>query len=452
MWLTTEEIAETIRMFEMQDLDIRTVTLGIDLHDCIGTSLEDTSRRCHDKILRMAGNFCAVVDRISLEFGIPVANRRIAITPAAVLAAASAASDLSPLAAALDRAADQVGVDYLGGFSALVAKGMTPADRALINSLPRALNSTSKVCGSVTVAATRAGINMDAVALMGHTILEISKGSIGDKACSKLVVFGNAVEDNPFMAGAFHGWGEAECTVNVGISGPGVVRAAVAQADPGLDLGDMAEIVKKTAFKITRMGELLGREVARRMNCQHGSVDLSLAPTPRPGDSVADILEALGLERCGTHGSTAALAMLTDAVKKGGTMAATYVGGLSGAFIPVCEDASMDRAVVEGALSIDKLEAMTSVCSVGLDMVVIPGDTPPETIAAIIADEMAISVMNDKTIGVRIIPAQGKRVGDRVEFGGLFGGGVVMPVNPYGSAGFVRRGGRIPPPARGMKN
>jgi len=400
-----------------------------------------------------AENLVRTTEDIQSLYGIPIINKRISVTPVAIVAESCRAGDLVAVAETLDRAAHEAGIDFIGGFSALVQKGMTPGDLRLITSIPRALAVTKKVCSSVNVATTKAGINMDAVALMGRIVKETAEltrddGGIG---CAKLVVFANAPEDNPFMAGAFHGIGEPDCVINVGVSGPGVVNAAVrALHDP--NLGDIAECIKKTAFKITRMGEMAGREVARRLNAQFGVLDLSLAPTPAVGDSVAAILEAMGLESCGTHGTTAALALLNDAVKKGGAMASSSVGGLSGAFIPVSEDEGMIRAVQRGSLSLDKLEAMTCVCSVGLDMIAVPGDTSPATISAIIADEMAIGMVNRKTTAVRIIPAPGARVGDMVEFGGLLGTAPVMPVHGFSSEIFIARGGRIPAPIQSLTN
>ncbi|NDD30528.1 MAG: PFL family protein [Proteobacteria bacterium] len=455
MWLSSEEIFETVRMIEMEHLDVRTVTLGVSLLDCAGSSdIERVATMCYDKIVRVAGALKQVVEEVSDEFGIPIVNKRISVTPAAYVAAATTASDYTPLARALDRAAETVGVDFLGGFSALVHKGMKRCDEVFLDSVPSALAATSRVCASVNVASTRAGINMDAIERMGHIIREAAWASAdrGGIHCSRLVTFSNVPEDNPFMAGAMHGIGESEAVINVGVSGPGVVRSALARLDPTADLGEVAEMIKRTSFKITRTGELVGREVSRRLGVRFGIVDLSLAPTPARGDSVAEILESMGLERCGTHGSTAALALLNDAVKKGGAMASSYVGGLSGAFIPVSEDAAMVDAAAVGALSLDKLEAMTAVCSVGLDMVAVPGDVPAETLSAIIADEMAIGVINSKTTGVRIIPVPHKRAGDRVPYGGLLGEVIVMPVNPFSSVGFVQRRGRIPAPIQSLTN
>ena len=407
-----EEILETIRMVQMENLDIRTITMGISLRNCADPNLEAAAKKSYEKICRSAARLVTVGEEIEREYGIPIINKRVSVTPVALIAEASASDDYVLFAEYLDRAAAEVGVNFLGGFSALVHKGVTPGDAALIASLPEALARTERVCASVNVATTRAGINMDAVARMGEIIVATAartaeRDGIG---CAKLVVFCNAVEDNPFMAGAFHGIGEPDCVVNVGVSGPGVVANAV-EAEPNADFGALASIVKRTAFKITRMGELVGRAASEKLGVPFGIVDLSLAPTPAPGDSVARVLEAMGLERIGTHGSTAALALLNDAVKKGGAMASSYVGGLSGAFIPVSEDSAMIEAAAAGTLTFDKLEAMTCVCSVGLDMIAVPGDTPSSTIAAIIADEAAIGMINRKTTAVRLIPAPGKKVG-----------------------------------------
>ncbi|BCV23671.1 PFL family protein [Gelria sp. Kuro-4] len=447
------EILETIRMVQAENLDIRTVTLGISLRDCATGDLKETCRRIYDKVTRAAARLVPVAEEVEARFGIPIVNKRIAVTPIALVGEPSGATDYAPLAAALDKAAAEVGVNFIGGFSALVHKGFTTGDRALFGSLPRALASTERVCASVNVATTKAGLNMDAVRELGQIIKETAQltADRGGLGCAKLVVFCNAPEDNPFMAGAFHGVGEAEFALNVGVSGPGVVLAAVRQ-HPEADLGTIAAVIKNTAFKVTRMGELVGREVSQRLGVPFGIVDLSLAPTTAQGDSVAEILEALGLERCGACGTTAALALLNDAVKKGGAMASSYVGGLSGAFIPVSEDSGMIRAVKEGALTLAKLEAMTAVCSVGLDMFAVPGDTPAEVIAALIADEAAIGMINKKTTAVRVIPAPGKKPGDTVEFGGLLGRAPVMPVNTFSPAAFVTRGGRIPAPLMALGN
>ncbi len=448
-----QEIVETIRMVQMENLDIRTITMGISLRDCAHPDLDVAGSRAYDKICRLAGRLVAVGEEIEREYGIPVVNKRISVTPVSIVAECTSADRYVRFAEHLDRAAAEVGVNFLGGFSALVHKGATPGDRALIASIPEALATTERVCASVNVGTTRAGLNMDAVAEMGRIVHETAhrtadRDGIG---AAKLVVFCNAVEDNPFMAGAFHGIGEPDCVINVGVSGPGAVMSAVRQA-PDADFGELASVIKRTAFKITRMGELVGRAASQKLGVPFGIVDLSLAPTPAHGDSVAHILEAMGLERVGTHGSTAALALLNDAVKKGGAMASGYVGGLSGAFIPVSEDIGMIEAAAMGAITFDKLEAMTAVCSVGLDMIAVPGDTTPETIAAIIADEAAIGMINRKTTAVRLVPAPGKSVGDFVEFGGLLGRAPVLPLSPYSSADFVRRGGRIPAPLQALNN
>ena len=447
------EVIETIKMIQEEHLDIRTITMGISLRNCCHADGNIARQKIYDKITRLAENLVKVGQDIETEYGIPIINKRISVTPISLIAESCDEENYVKFAETLDAAADTVGVNFIGGFSALVHKGYTTGDRRLIQSIAQALSSTQKVCGSVNVATTKAGINMDAVAEMGKVIkdtanLTAAQGGLG---CAKLVVFANVPEDNPFMAGAFHGVGEPECVVNVGVSGPGVVKTALEKVK-GEDFGTVAEIIKKTAFKITRMGQLVAQEASERLGVSFGIVDLSLAPTPAIGDSVAYILEEMGLEKCGTHGTTAALALLNDAVKKGGTMASSYVGGLSGAFIPVSEDAGMIDAVVKGALSLDKLEAMTCVCSVGLDMIVVPGDVSAETISAIIADEAAIGVVNNKTTAVRIIPAPGKNVGDVVEFGGLLGSGPVMPVNKYGSEAFIKRGGRIPAPIHSLRN
>ncbi len=447
------EILETIEMIDQQHLDVRTVTMGISLLDCCDSSAEAACRKIYGKITRSAKDLVRVGEEIEAEFGIPIVNKRISVTPIALVAAASEAADYVPFAKALDRAREATGVDFIGGFSALVQKGMTPADEKLIRSIPEALAETELVCSSVNIGSTRAGINMDAVALMGETVkrtaeLTAAQGGFG---CAKLVVFCNAVEDNPFMAGAFHGVSEPDTVINVGVSGPGVVHHAL-RAVRGADFGVVAETVKKTAFQVTRMGQLVAQEASRRLGVPFGIVDLSLAPTPAVGDSVARILEEMGLEVCGTHGTTAALALLNDAVKKGGVMASSSVGGLSGAFIPVSEDEGMIAAAARGALTIDKLEAMTCVCSVGLDMIAVPGSTPASTIAAIIADEAAIGMINNKTTAVRIIPAPGMEVGDTVEFGGLLGSAPVIAVHGESAAEFIARGGRIPAPLNSLKN
>ena len=447
------EILETVRMIEQQHLDIRTITMGISLHDCADADAKRACRKIYDKITTRAEALVRTGELIETEYGIPIVNKRVAVTPIAEIAAASDAADYVPFARALDRAAETLGINFIGGFSALVQKGMTEADRKLIASIPEALAETGRVCSSVNVASTRAGINMDAVAWMGRIIRETAERTreTDGLGCAKLVVFANAVEDNPFMAGAFHGAGEPECCVNVGVSGPGVVKTALEQVR-GEPFDVVAETIKKTAFRITRMGQLVARVAAERLGVPFGIVDLSLAPTPAIGDSVAYILEEMGLERAGAPGTTAALAMLNDAVKKGGVMASGHVGGLSGAFIPVSEDAGMIDAARIGALSLEKLEAMTCVCSVGIDMVAVPGATNAATLSAIIADEAAIGMINQKTTAVRIIPVPGKDVGDTVEFGGLLGTAPVMRVSGYGSDAFIARGGRIPAPIHSLRN
>ena len=451
--LNRNDILETINMIDQQHLDIRTITMGISLLSCADPDPKAACRKIYDKITRCAEKLVRTGEEIEREFGIPIVNRRISVTPMALVAAASETEDYVPFAAALDAAAKSTGVNFIGGFSALVQKGMTEADRKLIAAIPEALATTELVCSSVNVGSTKAGINMDAVALMGQTIKRTAEltAASGGFGCAKLVVFCNAVEDNPFMAGAFHGVGEPEKVINVGVSGPGVVHHAL-KAVKGQPFDVVAETVKKTAFRITRMGQLVAQEASRRLDTPFGIVDLSLAPTPAVGDSVARILEEMGLEVCGTHGTTAALALLNDAVKKGGVMASSSVGGLSGAFIPVSEDEGMIAAAASGALTIDKLEAMTCVCSVGLDMIAVPGDTSAETISAIIADEAAIGMVNSKTTAVRLIPAPGCKVGDTVEFGGLLGSAPVQRVHPFSSAEFVARGGRIPAPMQSLKN
>ena len=447
--INSSEILQTIEMIDQQHLDVRTVTMGISLLDCADSSMDACCRKVYDKICRKAEKLVETGCAIEREFGIPIVNKRVSVSPISLVAAACREEDYTPLALTLDKAAKAVGVNFIGGFSALAQKGFTDSDLRLIRSIPTALTQTDLVCSSVNVASTRAGINMDAVALMGRIIRETA--DIDPMGCAKLVVFANAVEDNPFMAGAFHGVGEPECVINVGVSGPGVVAHAL-KACKGQPFDVVAETVKKTAFKITRMGQLVAREASKRLNVPFGVVDLSLAPTPAIGDSVAEILEIMGLEKCGTHGTTAALALLNDAVKKGGVMASNHVGGLSGAFIPVSEDAGMISAVEAGALSIDKLEAMTCVCSVGLDMIAVPGDTTADTISAIIADEAAIGMVNNKTTAVRLIPAKGKTVGDRVDFGGLLGSAPVMPLHEGSAEEFISRGGRIPAPLHSLRN
>ena len=451
--MDTSQIFETIKMIEEEHLDIRTITMGISLLDCIDSSGTQARKRMYEKITRRAENLVRVAGDIASEFGIPIVNQRISVTPIALVAGASQDTDYVAFAKTLDDAAKTTGVNFIGGYSALVHKGYSKGDIILIQSIPDALAATERVCSSINIASTQSGINMNAVRTMGEVIKKTAEKTADTMSmgCAKLVVFANAVEDNPFMAGAFHGVGEADCALNVGVSGPGVIKRALESAR-GAPFDIVAETIKKTAFKITRMGQLVGREASERLGIAFGIVDLSLAPTPVVGDSVAHILEELGLERVGTHGTTAALALLNDAVKKGGVMACGHVGGLSGAFIPVSEDAGMIDAVKLGALTLDKLEAMTAVCSVGLDMIAIPGDTPATTIAAIIADEAAIGVINNKTTAVRIIPAVGKKVGDTLELGGLLGTAPIMPVNPFSSADFITRGGRIPAPIHSFKN
>ena len=451
--INRNEILDTISMIDQQHLDIRTITMGISLLDCCDGDSKSACRKIYDKITRCADRLVRTGEDIEREFGIPIVNKRISVTPMALVAGASDAADYVPFAVAMDEAAKAVGVNFIGGFSALVQKGFTPGDKKLIASIPEALAVTERVCSSVNVGSTKAGINMDAVSTMGRILKETAArtAATGGDGCSKLVIFCNAVEDNPFMAGAFHGVGEGDCVINVGVSGPGVVYHAL-QSVKGQPFDVVAETVKKTAFRITRMGQLVAQEASHRLGVPFGIVDLSLAPTPAVGDSVARILEEMGLEVCGTHGTTAALALLNDAVKKGGVMASSHVGGLSGAFIPVSEDEGMIAAASSGALTLDKLEAMTCVCSVGLDMIAVPGDTSAETLSAIIADEAAIGMVNSKTTAVRIIPAPGKTVGDAVEFGGLFGSAPVMPVHPFKSDDFIHRGGRIPAPMQILKN
>jgi uncharacterized protein (UPF0210 family) len=453
MEYTQAEILQTVRMTEMEHLDIRTVTLGLSLRDCATESIESTAARVREKIGRTAGNLVTTVNEIGDEIGIRVANKRIAVTPVSILTEGASGNPID-LGRAIDEAAVSVGVDFVGGYSALVHKGFTHKESEFFDSIPEALSLTERLCSSVNVATTRAGINMDAVARVGRLIKDAAERTRerSGLACAKFVCFANAVEDNPFMAGAFHGIGEPEAVLNVGVSGPGVVNHALQQAPKDLPLHELAEIIKKLSFKLARAGELVGREAARRMGIPFGIIDLSLAPTPVPGDSVANIIEAMGFERAGAHGTTAALALLTDAVKKGGAMASNSVGGMSGAFIPVSEDAGMIEAARVGALTLEKLEAWTSVCSVGIDMVAVPGSTSAETIAAIIADEMAIGVMNNKTTAVRIIPVPGRDVGEMVQFGGLLGSAPIMAVNRFSSDQFIRRGGRIPAPVHSLRN
>ena len=451
--LNVKDILDTQDMIDKRHLDIRTITMGISLLDCTDTDVKTCARKIYDKITKQAENLVKVGQEIEWEFGIPIVNKRISVTPISLVGNACHTDSYVPLAIAMDEAAKTCGVNFIGGFSALVQKGCTKGDWILMDSIPEAMKVTERVCASVNVGSTRAGINMDAVAKMGRIIKETAECTKENDGlgCAKLVVFANAVEDNPFMAGAFHGVGEPECALNVGVSGPGVVYHAL-QAVKGQPFDVVAETIKKTAFRITRMGQLVGEEASRRLNVPFGIVDLSLAPTPAVGDSVARILEEMGLEVCGTHGTTAALAMLNDAVKKGGVMASNHVGGLSGAFIPVSEDEGMIAAAESGTLCLDKLEAMTCVCSVGLDMIAVPGDTSAATISAIIADEAAIGMVNSKTTAVRIIPAPGKVVGNRVEMGGLLGSAPVMPVHDQGSDAFIARGGRIPAPLQSLKN
>ena len=449
--LNTKDIMETINMIQEENLDIRTITMGISLLDCIDPDPEAACRKIYNKIMRKAGKLVQVGEEIEKEYGVPIINKRIAVTPISIISAASG----NPIkyAHVLEQAAVDCGVNFIGGYSALVQKGFAPGDEELIRSIPQALAETNHVCSSVNIGSTKAGINLDACKLMGQVVLDTAKATQHNNCigAAKLVVFCNAPEDNPFMAGAFHGVGEADCIINVGVSGPGVVRAALAKAK-GASIAEVADIIKKTAFKITRMGQLVGTVAGKRLGVPFGIVDLSLAPTPAVGDSVAHILEEIGLEQCGTHGTTAALALLNDAVKKGGVMASSRVGGLSGAFIPVTEDAGMIDAARSGALRLEKLEAMTAVCSVGLDMIVIPGDTPATTISAIIADEAAIGMVNSKTTAVRVIPAIGVAAGEELDFGGLLGYGPVMEINPKSAADFINRGGQIPAPMQSLKN
>src|SRR5436190_18386160 len=453
MEYTQAEILQTVAMTEMEHLDVRTVTLGLNLFDCASSTMRETAERAREKIERVAAPLVRTVDEIGDEIGLRIANKRISVTPISLITEGSG-GDPTEVARAIDSAAKTVGVDFLGGYSALVPKAATRAENEFIASIPQALSTTERLCSSVNVATTRAGINMDAVYQVGRVLKEAAERTRdrGGIACAKFVCFANAVEDNPFMAGAFHGVGEAEAVINVGVSGPGVVNHAVRRAATDLPLHELAEIIKKLSFKLSRAGELIGRETARRLNIPFGIIDLSLAPTPVPGDSVAVFIVEMGFYSVSSHGTTAALALLTDAVKKGGAMASGSVGGMSGAFIPVSEDAGMIEAARMGALSLDKLEAWTSVCSVGIDMVAVPGSTSAETIAAIIADELAIGVMNNKTTAVRIIPVPGKNVGDMVEFGGLLGSAPIMAVNAFSSRDFIRRGGRIPAPIHSLRN
>lgn len=447
------EIIETIRMIEEQNLDVRTITMGISLIDCMDSDINKSCEKVYNKVYSYAKDLVKTGESISKKYGIPIINKRVSVTPISMLVGVSGGDPLL-YAKTLDKVAKDIGVDFIGGYSALVQKGFAPGDLELIKSIPMALKITSKLCSSVNIGSTRAGINLDAVKLMGEIVREAAYLT-KDNECmgaSKLVVFCNAVEDNPFMAGAFHGVGEADCVINVGVSGPGVVRAAIANAPKDASISEIAEIIKKTAFKVTRMGQLVGVEASKILNKPFGIVDLSLAPTPAVGDSVAHILEEIGLEQCGSCGTTACLAMLNDAVKKGGVMASSRVGGLSGAFIPVSEDAGMIKAVENGSLSIEKLEAMTAVCSVGLDMIVVPGDTSASVISALIADEAAIGMINSKTTAVRVIPAIGKKEGECLNFGGLFGYGPIMPISKLKPNVFINRGGQIPAPLNSLKN
>lgn len=451
--IDTRDILETIQMIEEEHLDIRTITMGISLRDMASEDINILSDKIYDKITKTAENLVKTGENIEREIGIPIINKRISVTPIAMVGATTNATNYIKIAQALDKAALQTGVNFIGGFSALVQKGFAKGDEILINSIPEALSITKNVCSSVNVASSKAGINLDAIAKMGKIIKQTAYETKDEQSigCAKLVVFANAVDDNPFMAGAFHGIGEPETVINVGVSGPGVVQSAIRRAGD-CSIGEIAEIVKKTAFKITRMGQLVGSLASESLGVPFGIVDLSLAPTPAVGDSVARILEEVGLETCGCCGTTAILAMLNDAVKKGGVMASSNVGGLSGAFIPVSEDEGMISAVEAGVLSMEKLEAMTAVCSVGIDMVAIAGDTTEEVISGLIADEISIGVVNNKTTAVRIIPAFGKKVGDKVEFGGLLGSAPIMPVSTKSPAKFINRGGRIPAPIHSLKN
>ena len=450
--INVNDILETIRMIQDENLDIRTITMGVSLLDCMDADIDKACAKVYEKITRCAKDLVKTGEDIEREYGIPIINKRISVTPIAIVSAACSQSPVK-FAQTMDKAAEAVGVNLIGGYSALVQKGFSAGDLNLIRSIPEALACTSRVCSSVNIGSTKTGINLDACKLMGQIVREAAERTVEQKCfgAAKLVVFCNAPEDNPFMAGAFHGVGEPDCIINVGVSGPGVVRAAVSKY-PDASITEIADVIKKTAFKITRMGQLVGAVASERLGVPFGIVDLSLAPTPAVGDSVAHILEEIGLEQCGTHGTTAALALLNDAVKKGGVMASSRIGGLSGAFIPVSEDAGMIDAAKSGALCIEKLEAMTAVCSVGLDMICIPGDTPADTISAIIADEAAIGMVNSKTTAVRVIPAIGCKVGDELDFGGLFGSGPVMKINRNSSSAFINRGGQIPAPLQSLKN
>ena len=449
------EVSETNKMIEQENLDVRTITLGISLLDCIDSNLDELNRKIYEKITTVAKDLVSTGQDIEKEFGIPIVNKRISITPISLIgsAACKTPEDYVTIAKTLDKAAKEVGVNFIGGYSALVSKGMTKSEENLIRSIPQALAQTERICSSVNVGSTKTGINMDAVRLCGEIVKATAEATADNDSlgCAKLVVFCNAPDDNPFMAGAFLGVTEADAVINVGVSGPGVVKKALEKVR-GKGFEELCETIKKTAFKVTRVGQLVAGEASKRMGIPFGIIDLSLAPTPAVGDSVAHILEAMGLEVVGTHGTTAALALLNDAVKKGGVMACSHVGGLSGAFIPVSEDAGMIDAVLNGSLNLEKLEAMTAICSVGLDMIAVPGDTTAETLSAMIADESAIGVINNKTTAVRIIPAPGCKVGDLVEFGGLLGTAPVMPINKYSSFDFIQRGGRIPAPIHSFKN
>ena len=453
VFITNEEILETVRMIQAENLDVRAVTMGISLDDCSARDVQEVCERIHDKLVQRAGRLVPVAREIQEKYGVPIVNRRVSVTPIAEVVASDDAESFVQVARALDAAADEIGIDFVGGFSCMVQKGFTRGDAALIDAIPAAIGGTQRVCSSVNVASTRAGINMDAVMRMSDVLLEVARltadhDSIG---CAKIVTFCNVPEDNPFMAGALHGSGEPEASINVAISGPGVIRNVVAH-NPDASFTELADLIKRTTFKITRVGELVAREASRMLGAELGIIDLSLAPSPAVGDSIAEILECMGLERAGAPGTTAALALLNDAVKKGGTMATSSTGGLSGAFIPVSEDAAMARAAAEGALSIEKLEAMTAVCSLGLDMIVVPGDIARASLAGVIADVMAIGMINSKTTGARLIPAYGKKVGDWVTLGGLFGEAPVMPVNTRANDKFMARGGRIPAPLQSLTN
>ncbi len=451
--INSKDILETLKMIEEEHLDVRTITMGISLLDCIDPDIDAACNKIYDKICRYASNLVKTGDDIASEYGVPIVHKRISVTPIAMVAAACPSKNPVKFAQTLERAAQTIGVNFVGGYSALVHKGFGPGDYALIQSIPEALSETEHVCSSVNIGSTKTGLNMDAIAMMGKVVRRTAEIT-ADRDCigaAKLVVFCNAPEDNPFMAGAFHGPGEADCVINVGVSGPGVVSAAIHKAGD-CNITELAETVKRTAFKITRVGQLVANEAARRLSVPFGIVDLSLAPTPAVGDSVARILEEMGLECCGAPGTTACLALLNDAVKKGGVMASSHVGGLSGAFIPVSEDEGMIEAARCGALTIEKLEAMTAVCSVGLDMIVVPGDITADAISGVIADEAAIGMVNSKTTAVRLIPAIGKKVGDELSFGGLLGSGPVMPVNTYSPSKFISRGGRLPAPLQSLKN